>query len=587
MKKTRLIGLGVAFTTGAATLGFAAPAYALPTPEDFAAQVTGEAVIAHIAELERIALENGTSRAVGSPGYEASGVYVEERLEAAGYETWRQTFDVSSQTYDVTSITIVGADVDLEEPVPMSFGNYTLDEGVAGPLVAPADPLGCTADAWGEVDPTASVALVSRGSCTFYEKVVAAAELGAEAIIIYNNAPGALNGTLGEWDEENTIAAFGVTQDAGTALLELVGDPAVTAEVIATGETMISETFNLFAETAGGDPASTVVVGAHLDGVADTPGANDNASGSAAILAVAEELGADADVTNKLRFAWWGAEEIGLVGSWYYVDDLAANDPDALDDIVTYLNFDMIGSDNFTVGVYDADESTFEAPVPIPTGSIATEAVFTDYFDSIGQPWIDSEFSGRSDYEGFIAYGIPAGGVFSGADDIKTEEQAAIFGGTAGELMDTNYHQPTDTLANLNAESVSIHIGAIAYAVAFLANDVSSIIDEQNGVVPPDPEPTEPVPTEPEPTEPEPTEPVPTEPEPTEPAPTEPAPTVATPEPPTAGPGTPGALPSTGANEQLMPMFIGAAMLIMAGLGMTVATRRRHRQLDVGGDSPQ
>src|SRR5699024_9048885 len=115
---------------------------------------------------------------------------------------------------------------------------------------------------------------------------------------------------------------------------------------------------------------------------------------------------------------------------------LQANDPAALEDIGAYLNFDMIGSPNYIVGVYDADESTYEAPVEVPAGSAAIEAVFTDYFDASGQPWVDSEFSGRSDYSAFINAGVPSSGLFSGADGTKTEDEVAMFGGTAGITYD-------------------------------------------------------------------------------------------------------------------------------------------------------
>ncbi len=174
---------------------------------------------------------------------------------------------------------------------------------------------------------------------------------------------------------------------------------------------------------------------------------------------------------KRIRLALWGAEEIGLLGSTAYVDQLVAEDPAELARISSYLNYDMIGSENFTVGVYDANESSSEAPVEIPEGSIEIESIYTDYFDAIAQPWIDTEYSGRSDYQAFIENGIPAGGLFSGADDIKTEEQVELFGGTAGVFMDRNYHTPDDTLANVNRDAVDIFAPAIGHAAYALAWD--------------------------------------------------------------------------------------------------------------------
>ena len=162
-----------------------------------------------------------------------------------------------------------------------------------------------------------------------------------------------------------------------------------------------------------------------------------------------------------MRFAWWGAEELGLEGSTAYVEELATQEGE-LDRIATYLNFDMVGSPNYIIGVYDADESTYPAPVEVPEGSEATEDVLTGWFDSIGQPWVDTEFSGRSDYQAFILNGVPASGLFTGADDIKTEEEVALFGGTAGITHDPNYHSPGDDLSNVNRTALGIMTKAIA-----------------------------------------------------------------------------------------------------------------------------
>ena len=166
------------------------------------------------------------------------------------------------------------------------------------------------------------------------------------------------------------------------------------------------------------------------------------ARGSAGILETAVQLAKVNKLNNKVRFAWWSAEELGLLGSEHYVYDLVENNPAELDKIATYVNFDMIGSPNYQIGVYDADQSTYEAPVDVPDGSIETEKVLTDWFDSVGQAWVDTEFSGRSDYQAFIENGVPASGLFTGAEQPKTAEEKALFGGTAGLAYDANYHSP-------------------------------------------------------------------------------------------------------------------------------------------------
>ena len=113
------------------------------------------------------------------------------------------------------------------------------------------------------------------------------------------------------------------------------------------------------------------------------------------------------------------------------------------------------------------DESTSPAPVEVPEGLIATESVFTDYFDTIDQPWIDSEFGGRCDYQAFILAGVPSSGLFTGADDIKTAEEAALFGGVVGEQHDQNYHAVGDDIDMTALDITSLFgAGLIAATVA-------------------------------------------------------------------------------------------------------------------------
>ncbi|MCT1872495.1 M20/M25/M40 family metallo-hydrolase [Brevibacterium luteolum] len=223
-------------------------------------------------------------------------------------------------------------------------------------------------------------------------------------------------------------------------------------------------------------------MGAHLDGVPEGPGVNDNASGVAGLLAVAEGMAAlDYEVDNKVRFGFWGAEEVGLVGSTHYVNDLAQNHPDELKKIKAYLNYDMIGSENYVVGTLDSDGSYVDIPpgVNVPEGSAELEKIFTDYFDAKEQPHIGTEFSGRSDYQAFIDNGVPVSGLFSGADGIKTEEEQKMFGGTAGVQRDRNYHTPEDNLENVSQESLDIFAPAMGFAAHTLAYNLEE--EDDNG----------------------------------------------------------------------------------------------------------
>jgi Zn-dependent M28 family amino/carboxypeptidase len=215
-------------------------------------------------------------------------------------------------------------------------------------------------------------------------------------------------------------------------------------------------------------------VGAHLDSVSAGPGINDNGSGSSTILEIAEEM-AELGITNRqqVRFAFWGAEELGLLGSEHYVDQLSEEE---LQSIWANLNFDMVGSPNYVRFVYDGDGSA--GPPAGPPGSGQIEQVFTQYFASQGLESEPTPFSGRSDYGPFIAVGIPAGGLFSGAEGIKTEEQAAIYGGTAGVAYDPCYHQACDTITNLNTKALFEMGDATAHAVLTLARTRSGFFED-------------------------------------------------------------------------------------------------------------
>jgi Zn-dependent M28 family amino/carboxypeptidase len=271
------------------------------------------------------------------------------------------------------------------------------------------------------------------------------------------------------------VPSSGITQEQGQALLsEMAAGPVnVTLRLITVSETR--ETFNVLTETRRGSDDSVVMLGGHLDSVLGGPGLNDNGSGVATLLTTATELAKVRGLEHQVRFAFWGAEEGGLVGSTHYVNDLVANDPATLDAIATYLNFDMIGSPNYIIATYDADQSTHEAPVEIPAGSIETEDVFTDYFDRVGQDHVDYPYSGRSDYQAFINNGVAAGGLSSGSDGLKSPEEQALFGGTAGISYDPNYHSAQDDITNVSLEALDIMSNAIAHATLVLARDTGLV----------------------------------------------------------------------------------------------------------------
>ncbi|MFI6456129.1 M28 family peptidase [Streptosporangium amethystogenes] len=221
--------------------------------------------------------------------------------------------------------------------------------------------------------------------------------------------------------------------------------------------------YNVIADWPGGDPNDILMVGAHLDSVTAGPGINDNGSGSAAILETALEVSRQSLAPTKhLRFAWWGAEELGLRGSQAYVNSLSATERAK---VKGYYNFDMVGSPNAGYFVYDGDNSDGVGSGPGPAGSAQLEATLQAYFTSIGVATRGTDFDGRSDYGPFIAVGIPAGGTFTGAEGVKTSAQATLWGGTSGQAFDPCYHRACDTTANISDTALNRNADAIAYAV--------------------------------------------------------------------------------------------------------------------------
>ncbi|GAA2996642.1 hypothetical protein GCM10017559_16430 [Streptosporangium longisporum] len=221
--------------------------------------------------------------------------------------------------------------------------------------------------------------------------------------------------------------------------------------------------YNVIADWPGGDTNNTLMIGAHLDSVASGPGINDNGTGSAAILETALEVSRQSLApTRHLRFAWWGAEELGLRGSQAYVNGLSSTERSR---IKGYYNFDMVGSPNPGYFLYDGDNSDGVGSGPGPAGSAQLEATLQAYFSSIGVATRGTDFDGRSDYGPFIAVGIPAGGTFTGAEGTKTSAQATLWGGTAGQPFDPCYHRACDTITNVNDTALNRNSDAIAYAV--------------------------------------------------------------------------------------------------------------------------
>jgi Zn-dependent M28 family amino/carboxypeptidase len=220
-------------------------------------------------------------------------------------------------------------------------------------------------------------------------------------------------------------------------------------------------TSNIFAETISAQTDNVVVVGSHLDSVPAGAGINDNGSGSAVNLELALTLSQClVNPINRVRFAWWAAEELGLLGSRHYVDDLVKNNPSGLADIILNLNFDMIGSPNFFYGIYNGSGAAPE----IRQRSVLIQNQFEAAVSRQNKPYDLTPFSGRSDYGPFIENGVAAGGLFSGAEEVKNAAGRSKFTGIANTAYDPCYHDYCDSFENINVEGLTTLANA-AYSV--------------------------------------------------------------------------------------------------------------------------
>jgi Zn-dependent M28 family amino/carboxypeptidase len=501
--------------TAALGLAFGQAAVAAsPTPGDTASKrltkaVNVDGVLSHLRQLQKIADANDGIRASGTPGFDASADYVAKTLRRAGYSVTRQSFEFPffqetspaqfSQVSPTATTYVRGKDFAI-----LTYSG----SGTAQAAVTPVDvnltpprasTSGCEAADFASF-PKGHIALLQRGTCEFGLKVKNAAAAGAVAAIVFNQGntadperTGLLQGTLGT---ASTIPAIGIPYALGEQLAKA---PNTVVKVVTSTINETRTTQNVIAETAGGNAHNVVMAGAHLDSVTEGPGINDDGTGTAGLLEVALKYAPLAKATkpmNKVRFAWWGAEEAGLLGSTHYVSGLTKAQTA---DIGLYLNFDMIGSPNYQLAVYDGDNSTGTGTPP--AGSAGIEKLFRSFFTSRGQQLVDTEFDGRSDYGPFIAdgVGIPAGGLFTGAEGIKTAADAAKFGGVPDVAYDPCYHQACDSftplkdeadaatyqklkaaygkklVGNLNVFALDLNTDAVADAIARLGWDTTGI----------------------------------------------------------------------------------------------------------------
>jgi Zn-dependent M28 family amino/carboxypeptidase len=412
--------------------------------EELQGAVTASGLRAHLVALQRIAAQNDGTRASGTPGYDDSVDYVVSELRRAGYEPRVQRFVfTASQELAPPELARISPDpvayVEATDFVPLRYSGSGDVEAIVQPVDAGSLSSGCEPSDFAEFD-SGSVALIRRGGCFFVVKVGNAVSAGAAAVLVFNDGgPGhetPLEATLLRPAE---VPALSLANDLGEELAERAAEAPVRVHVATSFQAVQRETANVLADLPGSQDEAPVLLGAHLDSIVSGPGINDNGSGVATLLEIASQarrLGIRPQ--RPVRFAFWAAEEVGLVGSTKYVESLGG---DADRKIAAVVNFDVLGSPNAEPFVYDADATIEDA---------LTEAVRDE-----GLEPIPIELEGRSDHAPFAEAGIPVGGLFTGADEP----------GPGGRPHDACYHRPCDTLENVDFGTLEQMADAVALAV--------------------------------------------------------------------------------------------------------------------------
>ena len=414
-----------------------------PAPE-----VNARSVMAHVRALERVADRHGGNRAAGTPGDRASARYAAAKLRAAGYRVRLEPvrfpfFDEKSRPR------LRGGGVSAKRIGRIRTLIYSA-AGRARARVVPVDldlspgllsgsDSGCERADFARF-PRGRIALIQRGECTLKSKVLRAQRAGASGVVIFNEGQigrrGLIPGTLGEPGAR--IPAVFASYRTGVALSRARGP--INLTVRATSERRT--THNVVADSPFGRGAERVMLGGHLDSVPDGPGANDNASGSATVLAIAErEAGQGSGSGRPLRIALWGAEELGLHGSRRHVRRLARSQRQA---IAAYVNLDMVGSGNGGRFVYGSDQPVIGALEGVARGVLRRR----------GSPARERSLSGGSDHAPFERAGVPVFGLFSGAEGMKTAEQSREWGGQAGRPYDRCYHRRCDRAGRIDRRTL-------------------------------------------------------------------------------------------------------------------------------------
>jgi len=434
----------------------------------------------HLRALQDIASASGGNRAAGTPGYDRSAAYVSEQLAKAGYQVRFEEFEFPFFEERSPAVLVVNR-ADGSGQSASTGALRTLANSGSGDVTARlravnlklgAEPPGASASGCEGGDfkdfERGAVALIRRGTCQFQIKVENAVAAGAAGVIIMNEGTdGRKDAFSGQLTKLVPVPVVGIPYALGSTLGVEAQAGGVTVHLAVDAVAGKRPSRNVVAETSGGDDGAWIVVGAHLDSVPEGPGINDNGSGTAAVLEAALQLAqGPAQARGHLRFAFWGAEERGLIGSRHHVDALSDEERRR---IALYINLDMVGSLNFTRYV-QGPAATDDGPAAVAPRELVAE--FRERGLNIEER-TGTRFG--SDDSSFSQKGIPTVGLYTGASGSKSEQQASLFGGTAGRPFDPCYHQACDTIENIDREVLEQNTRALVRALNAVATDARGL----------------------------------------------------------------------------------------------------------------
>ncbi|CAF2045661.1 unnamed protein product [Rotaria magnacalcarata] len=452
----------------------------------------------HLNALQRIANGSSNTRAIGTRGFNETVDYIFNYLtaNASSLSVDRESFQVKNFTVKGNPILILSSN-DSNRTFTYStnlarsdftYANYSAQIALTEFNLTVVPNYGCDPTDWQHVTGRAAL-VVLGGLCTFAEKGELANKYNASALLYYNHGltTASLAPVIARLRQANKLPAVCLSYAAGQELVRAANmtNSASIWLQIEIENYLPFRVENVCADTKEGNMSETIVIGGHIDSVPAGPGINDNGSGAMAILVLATNLarlyqsGNYVKYKYRVRFCWWAAEEIGLVGAIHHVQQAqnsSATIGNRLQDYLINLNYDMLGSPNYMLGIYNGRSAKPGTPLSALNGSIRISETFRSWFDQNNLPWDYTDFSGRSDYGPFLAAGIVAGGLFSGADETKTPEQRSRYeeklglgqGGLAGATLDPCYHKACDTSDNINQLGYEKMVQAAAYILEYL-----------------------------------------------------------------------------------------------------------------------